>query len=274
MESTRFAAVAGQFYPIDSAELDGAIADFIDPTADDIIGNRKYRAFILPHSNYKSCGKVMGAGYAKMLDREIDEVFIMTGSHFHQVEGVVLSDFERWEIPTGYVEESHRRNQIVASDDSLDRDLLVKDNEIFDGEHAVEMHLPVLKYLWGEEFRIVPMIVGKASPRLVANRLSKFIDPDDLIICSSELSHGYPEDYAVDIDKRAIDAILSFDVNTVMHESFKAFAPTAIASLIEIAKDKGWKAELLDYSNSASISRSRANSAKTSGYVAIGFYSE
>lgn len=269
MESTRFATMAGQFYPIDPQELEGAIADMIDPTGDDIIQTKKYKAFILPHSNYKQCGQVLGEAYAKMLDREIDEVFVMTGSHFHQVEGVTFSDFDRWEIPLGYVEKSHRLEQIVGSDDSSAKDLFQIDNDIFDGEHAIEVQLPFLHYIWGEEFRLIPMIIGKSSPRLVANGLKKFVDPDDLIICSSELSHGYPADYAKDIDKLAIESILKLDVDAVMQDTFKAFSRNSIAALLELAKEKSWKPELLMYQNSSEVAKDKA---KTVGYVAIGFY--
>ncbi|WKZ30966.1 MAG: AmmeMemoRadiSam system protein B [Candidatus Dojkabacteria bacterium] len=269
MERTRFAAVAGQFYPLDPAELEGSIADMLDPSAEDIIDSRRFKAFILPHSSYKQCGVVMGAGYAKLLEREIDEVFVMSGTHFHQAEGVIMSDFSRWETPLGYVEESHRRNQIAGSDDSAAQNLIQQDNDPFDGEHAIEVHLPVLQYLWGEEFRFLPLIIGKGSPRLAANSLVKFIDPDDLIICSSELSHGYPADYAKDIDKRAIDSILKLDVDAILHDSFKAFSINSIATLVEIARLKVWKAELLMYKNSSEFVK---NDSKTSGYVAIGFY--
>lgn len=269
MNKTRFAAVAGQFYPLDPTELEGAISDFIDPTGHDVISNVKYRAFIFPHSSYKQCGSVMGEGYAKLLDHEIDEVFMLTGSHFHQVEGVVLSDFTRWETPLGYVEESHRRDKIVSSDDISSHDLFQQDSEIFDGEHSIEVHLPFLQYLWGDEFRILPMVVGKSSPRLVASTLVKHLDPDDLIICSSELSHGYPADYAKEIDKKSIEAILRLDVDAVLDNTFKSFSQNSIATLLEIARLKSWKADLLLYQNSSEIAKREV---KTVGYAAIGFH--
>ena len=55
-------------------------------------------------------------------------------------------------------------------------------------EHALEVELPFLQAVFGSAL-IVPLLVGSASPKEVAEVLSRLWDDDTLIVVSSELSH-------------------------------------------------------------------------------------
>jgi hypothetical protein len=265
MEETRFASGAGSFYPQDPGELDLAVSEVLDPKAGDFKTDEEYKALIVPHSGYKHCGEVLGAGYNTIMDKEVDEVFIWSGSHFHMVEEVDFADFLRWETPFGEVETSHRLKQITHSDDSKYHDVLNIDNDMHDGEHAIEVHLPILQYMFGDTFRLLPFVMGEVSPRLVADALEDHIDIDDLLICSSELSKGYPKDYAEEVDQKSIEAILDLDTDKIMDETFQAFSKESIATLIEIAKRKEWTPELIKYK------AIKKDGNRSSGQVAIGF---
>lgn len=247
MELNRPSAVAGSYYKQDEHELFAQMDGFIYPVKTTPLGNIK--ALILPHSGFQYVGKVIGQGYAHVNGKKVDEVFLLGPSHYSKFEYVAFGDYQTWEVPVGKIESSHRVKQIVASDDESRKDLFRFDDSVHEREHSLEVQLPWIRTIWGEQVRIVPMLVGEVSPRLVANALAETMDKDDLIIASAELSHGYPRDYAEVIDATAITAIEKLDVETIMSEKFKSTAPVVIATIAELAKKNNWTPTLLKYEN-------------------------
>jgi AmmeMemoRadiSam system protein B len=66
---------------------------------------------------------------------------------------------------------------------------------------------------------------------------------------SSDLSHYYPYDEAVQRDAIAHRAIEQLDIR-LMEDYVEACGKTAILTLMEIARERSWRAKLLDYRNS------------------------
>ena len=83
-------------------------------------------------------------------------------------------------------------------------------DQAHEGEHSLEVHLPFLQMTLGN-FRIVPLVVGQASPEEVAEVL-EFLwgGPETLIVVSSDLSHYLPYAKAMALDEttaRSIEAL-------------------------------------------------------------------
>ncbi|MCJ7761434.1 AmmeMemoRadiSam system protein B, partial [Candidatus Bathyarchaeota archaeon] len=82
-------------------------------------------------------------------------------------------------------------------------------------EHSVEVQIPFLQYIYGSNLKFVPICmmlqdlvssqdVGKAIAESCRGR-------NTLIIASTDLSHYQPQQNAERLDKKAIDAILRLD---------------------------------------------------------------
>src|SRR5262249_62421042 len=74
-------------------------------------------------------------------------------------------------------------------------------------EHALEVELPFLQSLLGS-FALIPLLVGDADPRQVAEVLARLWGgPDTLIVVSSDLSHYHDYDTAQRLDATTAAAI-------------------------------------------------------------------
>lgn len=271
MEINRPAAVAGTFYKLDEHELYAQLDSFVfDLKAREKIPvpKGKVKGLIVPHSGYELAGDVYGAAYSLLQKQSVDEVFILGFSHYSDLEDTVFADYQQWEIPLGKLEQSHKIKHMVKSDDSIAHDIFHGGHEKHAREHSIEVQLPWIYYLYKELARIIPIIVGRVSPRILASHLSPFIDADDIVIAAAELSHGFPTDYAEVIDATAISAIIELDTDTVTGKKFKSSASQNIATMIELAKMNNWKPHLVKYQNSQVHPD---DPTKTVGYFAVAF---
>jgi len=264
------------FYPGDKHELTAVVNTYINSdlqedkrTQEGVdISDKKIKAILVPHSSYEYSGKLLGQGYGLVKNQTIDEVFILGVTNFSKFDGALVSSFSKWETPLGYVEQSHRISQIISSDDNKIKDLLQSDQTKHLGEQSIEVQLPFIKII-SKESRIIPMLLDKVSPRLMADVLNPLIDKDDLIVGSVELSQGFPKDYAEVLDATSIDAILDLDTDRIMNERFQSTGSTVIATIVEIAKQHDWHVGVIDYMNSSKIDN---NEDKTVGRMCIAFY--
>lgn len=275
MNKTRPSIAAGTFYNSDKHELLAQVDAYVSNnkkrtrTQDNVeLQDKNIRSIIVPHSGYKYTGNLMGLAYSHLLDKKIDEAFILGVSHFSDISETAVSTFEKWETPLGKIFQSPRTKDIIESDDSNIKDLLQEHNEEHLGEHSIEVQLPFLQYI-NKKIKILPILVGNNSPRLLAKALNDILDKDDVVVASVELSHSFPKDYAEVIDATAIDAIVDLDTDRVMDERFQATNRSLIGTVIELAKINDWRVGVLDYENSADVDN---DDQKSVGRVAIAFY--
>jgi MEMO1 family protein len=118
-------------------------------------------------------------------------------------------------------------------------------------------------------FRLVPLVVGDATPDEMARVLELLWGGDEtLIVVSSDLSHYLPYDAARARDGDTARAILDLDPTLVPEEACGA-AP--INGLLALARRKGLKPELIDLRNSGDTAGSRD---RVVGYGAFAFHEE
>ena len=130
-------------------------------------------------------------------------------------------------------------------------------------EHSLEVQLPLLQSVL-RDFSIVPVVFGEVDPATVAKRLIPFLDDDTLLIVSTDLSHYHPYEQAKAQDTRTVKAICDLRADLIEDEDACGHGP--LATLIEIARQKGWKAHLLDYRNSGDTAGDKS---AVVGYAAI-----
>ncbi len=93
-------------------------------------------------------------------------------------------------------------------------------------EHSLEVHLPFLQSVLGD-FKLVPLAVGYAEPREVAEVIEALWGgPETLIVVSSDLSHylGYADANA--IDRQTCEAVLALRTD-IDHEQACGAIPVA-----------------------------------------------
>lgn len=262
----RKTAVAGSFYSHSQQALNAQLNSFFEKSEIKYNGEKVY-ALISPHAGYIYSGNTAMYGYKKLymdlLLREEDnfKVIILAPAHTEYVSGIVLTDYNYFKTPLG---------EVKVNSTNINAKV---DNSPHIKEHAIEVQLPFLQYIFkkaGKEFTIIPIIVGDISQeqaKTIAKDINKEITENTIVIVSSDLSHYKPEAEAQEIDNKTIHNIL--DTNT--KANLDACGQNPILVLEEISKLRNWKnPELLKYSTSGDITKDRK---AVVGYASI-VYSE
>ena len=122
-------------------------------------------------------------------------------------------------------------------------------------EHALEVELPFLQTLL-RPFAVVPLLVGDAAPKNVADVLRRLWGgPETLIVVSSDLSHYHDYDTARRLDAATADAIECHDWGHLGPNNACGFLP--IAGLLIEAARRGLRAQRLSLSNSGDATGGR-----------------
>jgi len=274
MLKTRSYSVAGTFYPVDDDQLRGEVQKLLKEGKQEIenktVPNKTPKAIIVPHAGYSYSGKVAGAAYACLQGQKYDEVFLMGSSHNYSLEGVAIADFKEWETPLGTIPQSRRVDKIAESDDREIADLFYMDNAPHEVEHSLEVQLPFLQVvLKDSDIHIVPALVGKGSPRLMAKTFDSLLHEDDLFVVSTDFSHYYNYDTAVEKDRAAINAIKKLNTEEFLDGKCEACGGMAVAALLELAKLRDWNPYLILHQNSGDITEKKD---KVVGYASFIFY--
>jgi MEMO1 family protein len=225
-------AVAGEFYAGSLQELESEVVGLL--TAAPAYAGGRAKALIAPHAGYAYSGKVAAAAFAAL--REIAEtitrVVVIGPAHFVALRGIAVPTVEAFETPLG---------RIVLDRDALaalaDLPYVVEADGPHAPEHAVEVELPFLQTLLGP-FALLPLVVGGASPREVADVLRRLWGgPETLLVISSDLSHYHDYRTARQLDAATAAAIERGDWEQL--RSGSACGRLPIAGLLHEAVRRG-----------------------------------
>ncbi len=242
MSVIREPAVAGQFYAGRAEELALVVNALLDDVPE--LDTPAPKALIVPHAGYAYSGTVAASAYARLTpyrDR-YRQVVLLGPSHRLPVSGVALSSADVYRTPLGDVPLD---KPAIAS---LNIPGVRVDDAAHRFEHSLEVHLPFLQTVLGR-FALVPLVIGDASPRLVADVIDVLWDgPETLIIVSSDLSHYRPYESARAIDTQTCRAIESLEPDGIDHAM--ACGATPVCGLLLIARRRKLKVKTLDLRNS------------------------
>ncbi len=191
-------AVAGRFYtgdPLDlAAEVDGYLASA--PA-----GVTQPNGIIVPHAGHIYSGPV--AAYAYRTLQRTKRIVLAGPAHYVAFSGIVAPSVEVWRTPLGDV--------------SIDTEVIAGlpvavDDYPHQPEHSLEVQLPFLQRQLQPGWTLLPLLVGRAGPREVADVLAGFLaDPDTAVVLSTDLSHYLPYRAAVDKDTATAARIVGRD---------------------------------------------------------------
>jgi len=262
MSFIRSPAVAGTFYPADAVSLSSQIRAFLGEAGEDV--GLAPKAIIAPHAGYIYSGPVAAHAYAhiKPLKGIVERVVLLGPCHRVPVMGVALSSADSFLTPLGTVDVDHALDDVLLAHPQV---------QVYDAthaqEHSLEVHIPFLQVLLGD-FKLLPMVVGQATPVEVAEVLEcVWGGPETLIVISSDLSHYLDYDSACVIDRRTCAAIEHFDYNAIADG--QACGRMPIKGLLELARRKGMQVRTLDLRNSGDTAGPRT---QVVGYGSWGFW--
>jgi hypothetical protein len=259
MKAVRHPAVAGMFYPADPqslrAEVDAYLAAASQPRAP------APKALIAPHAGYVYSGPVAAHAYAclRAVADRIRRVVAMAPAHRLPFAGLAIPDADEFLTPLGRIPVDREALRTVA-----DLPQVQRLDAAFDGEHALEVHLPFLQEVL-LDFRLAPFIVGEASAEEVAEVLDRLWGGDEtLIVVSSDLSHYLDYDSAKARDALTTQRIEALDPTVGYHD---ACGRNPVNGLLLAARRHGLSAQTVDLRNSGDTAGPRDRVVGYGAYV-------
>jgi AmmeMemoRadiSam system protein B len=237
-------------------------------------GPRNIIGLICPHAGYAYSGPVAANAYYELArDGKPDIVVILGPNHTGYGSAIALMNEGFWRTPFGDVEiDSETANQIVTETRLVDIDA-----GAHRFEHSIEVQLPFLQYLYGSNFKFVPICflmqdlqsaeeVGKALVEVLATK-------NAAVIASSDLTHYEPQASAERKDMAALKAVKALDAkllfSTIEEQNISACGYGPITALITFAKGVGVKeAKLLAHRTSGDLINDYSS---VVGYAAVSF---
>ncbi len=266
MDSVRHPAVAGMFYPGNANKLKEELKLLFDIASkeekyDNVFG------LVAPHAGYVYSGRTAAYGYHAVSGKKYKSAVVISPSHREYFPGVSVYDGNAYETPLGLVKVDQELRKLFTSDTKA----------IFEGmsghrnEHALEVHLPFLQYLY-EDITILPVVLGDQSKPLIeelAEKLTKVPD-DTLIVASSDLSHFYSKEEADKLDSRVAKRIEDFQPDELQTDFEKqnsfACGGGGIVALMKAAEKVGKK-------NSKVLHRSDSGDTSGDNQEVVGYLS-
>jgi AmmeMemoRadiSam system protein B len=237
-------------------------------------GPREVIGLVCPHAGYMFSGAVAANAYYELAsDGKPDTVVILGPNHTGRGSALAVVNEGFWRTPLGDVEiDGETANQIVREMRIADVDDLAHRFE-----HSIEVQLPFLQYLYGSEFKFVPICfqmqdlssaveVGRALVEVLANK-------NAVVIASSDMTHYEPQGNANAKDMAALKAVEAMDekrfYSIIEAQNVTACGYGPIAAVITAAKGLGAKeAKLLCYKTSGDTT---GDYSSVVGYAAVCF---
>ena len=258
---TRPAAVAGLFYPGDTAELARTVNELLDRVS--ATAPAVPKALIAPHAGYLYSGPIAASAYALLAPARdtIRRVVLLGPTHRVAVRGLAVPSVTRFATPLGTVELDTAAVELACRLPHV-----VVSDEAHALEHSLEVHVPFLQTVLAD-FKLVPLAVGYADAEDVGAVLEALWGgPETLIVVSSDLSHYLRYAQAQSVDRATCDAVLALRTD-IDHE--QACGATPVSGLALTARRKGLKPELLDLRNSGDTAGDKS---RVVGYASFAFY--
>ncbi len=280
-QRVRAPAVAGLFYPGEERDLSKAVDGLLEAAPVHYIP--RLRGLVCPHAGYVYSGQTAAIAYKTAAGRSIETVVVMGPSHYALFQQASLPNADVYQTPLGKVPISDKAALLLKATPFVQepRCLVQRpdwwrqspkaapaagEDSPDTWEHSVEVQVPFLQKAL-KNFKLVPVVVGDADPQSIAAGLAKIVDDHTLVVASSDLSHYHPYADAKALDERCVKAICDMDVGEMQKQ--EACGKLPILALMQLARQKGWKAELLDCRNSGDVSGQKD---RVVGYSAIAFY--
>jgi len=260
--------VAGLFYPADQAALESVLARFAEQAPPSRVSG-KIVALVSPHAGYVYSGQVAAGAYKALKSEKFDAVILIGASHHYGKIGVVVDTRNGHRTPLGTVLYDRATAQALVKR----KGIFSSRTEPFTKEHSLEVQLPFLQTLYGNNLRVVEILMTDQDWQTCQTLSQAIVDvikkKKALIIASSDLSHYHPYQEAVTLDQRLAQRLAQFDAAKFYEDiaggRCEACGAGPIAVALLSAKMLGAdKAQVLAYANSGDVT---GDSSAVVGYL-------
>jgi AmmeMemoRadiSam system protein B len=280
-KTVRRPTVAGQFYEGDAEALKQQIRDcFLSPIGPQKLPTPNFHShprnivgMICPHAGYPYSGPVAASAFYELAqDGKPDTVVLLGPNHTGYGTALSLMREGAWQTPLGTVEIDTQLADAILHETAI----MNVDEVAHRYEHSLEVQLPFLQFLYGDDFKIVPicfLMQDYESAVEVGQALVEALDAtNSVVIASSDMTHYEPAKRAEAKDKAALVAVTAMDAkrfyDTVEAQNITACGYAPITALVTYANGVCAKAELLNYHNSGDVTGDHSS---VVGYAAVNF---
>lgn len=279
MTKTFGPVVAGKFYPERRQELVDKIEDCythqfgpgeLPEVAEENLSSPV--GLIAPHAGYPYSGPVAAHAFGWAAELGRPDVTVIIGTNHSGVGSAAsLISEGKWTTPLGEVEfDSELAEEFLESSD-----LLEEDSTSFNREHSIEVQLPFLQHLWGNEIPVVPICLkdqGEEVAADVAAALSQHLPKGALIISSTDFTHYETQEIAEEKDEKAMESIMDRKVGdfyeAVRKHEISICGYGTVGVLLNFALEQELTPTRLKYATSGEIA---GYGREVVGYGALGF---
>jgi MEMO1 family protein len=280
MDRIRRAAVAGQWYPGDPAQLTAALDRHLAAAGRAAVP-RPPRALVAPHAGLMYSGPVAAHAYNAVRDISYSSIVLVGPSHFVPFRGVSIWPAGSWQTPFGPVAVDADLAGAIAAESAEIADVAAAHGR----EHSLEMQLPFVAHLL-PSVPIVPLVMGRqtrATAVALGDALTRAItgsakpgakEPSVLLIASSDLSHYEDAHTAAALDAVVTSRVEALDAAGLMdaleREPRHACGGGPIVSVLHAARALGaTEARVLEYADSGDVSGDKSS---VVGYMAAAIW--
>jgi AmmeMemoRadiSam system protein B/AmmeMemoRadiSam system protein A len=272
--TVRQPAVAGSFYPADSAELATMVHRHLADAGPVEKIDGELIALIVPHAGLVYSGPIAAYSY-KLLEKAQPRTVILCGpSHRYPFRGIsVFGAGVEWRTPLGTVKCNDQLCQQLMSYDPRIAAIAAAHQQ----EHCLEVQLPYLQTILSD-FTIVPLLMGQPDRETVAmlGDALKSLKPDSrtIMIAASDWQHYYSAKEGWPLDSLGIECVKALDADRLesllSNGKTEACGGGSVAAVLRAAVARGAnRVKILKYGDSGDISGDKSN---VVGYVAAAIY--
>jgi hypothetical protein len=215
------------------------------------------KALVVPHAGYIYSGPIAANAYAQWRSLEPGARIVLLGpAHYVGFRGLALPDAQALQTPLGTV-------QIDPLAWTLG---LPKSAAVHVREHSLEVQLPFLQTLFGDDFTVVPIAVGHATRQDVSRVLDAAWEGSRILI-SSDLSHYLPYEDARALDAQTAESIVALDSDGIDDE--QACGNVPLRGFLDVARRRGLTGRQLDLRSSGDTAGDKD---RVVGYGAFSFH--
>ena len=264
--STRETAVEGQFYPSNPEELKRVFAHYNailekHIAKDDPLWQLQPRAVIVPHAGYVYSGFTANIALKLIADQDIERIVIIGPSHRVYFKGTSIADCDAYHTPLGDLTIDTRLTC------SLKEEFGLRYYPDAHHEHSTEVQFPFVK-AYKPDVMVEELVYSDEKPENLAKIIKRVLqDPKTAVVISTDLSHYYDIDKANRLDALCLEAVKTFDRET-LHSGCEACGKIGVEAMMIAASELGLNSVLLDYRTSADAS---GDSSHVVGYMSAAF---
>ncbi|MHA1637214.1 MAG: AmmeMemoRadiSam system protein B, partial [Candidatus Thorarchaeota archaeon] len=192
---TRLPVVAGRFYEGEENILRQRLTDsFLSELGPgrlpegDYGTKRSLKALIAPHAGYVYSGMPAAHSYLKLYeDGKPDHIVIIGPNHSGYGDRVAICN-DDWQTPLGMVRYDTELGPLIVKKNSH----VTNDCVAHSAEHSIEVQLPFLQFVFGDDVSFVPICLGDQSFEVCKSIADTIVelseDMDILVIASSDFT--------------------------------------------------------------------------------------